>query len=327
MKVLITGGAGYIGSVTARRLADSGYDVLIVDNLSLGHRESTGTLKFECVDLDDRKTVSRVCGDYKPDAAIHFAARSLVGESMTDPLSYLGGNVAASLNLFRSLVENGCRNIVFSSSAAVYGIPGSVPIDENAPVRPINPYGSSKWICEQLLGQFSSSGLLNFVSLRYFNAAGADIGNDLGEDHEPETHLIPRVVLAALGKYPSVKIFGTDYPTGDGTCVRDYIHVNDLAGAHIAALDYLLERGGSTILNLGNGDGFSVREIISLVKEVSGVSFSVSEEDKRPGDPPVLIASNSRAEFEIGWKPQLGIREIVRSAWEWHSMHPDGYSG
>ncbi|MBN2168095.1 MAG: UDP-glucose 4-epimerase GalE, partial [Actinobacteria bacterium] len=289
--------------------------------------ETIGNLKLECIDLDDKKAVSRVCENFKPDAAVHFAARSLVGESMTDPLPYLGGNVAASLNLFRSLVENGCRYIVFSSSAAVYGIPEAVPIEESAHVQPINPYGASKWICEQLLGQFSGNGLLNFVSLRYFNAAGADIMNDLGEDHEPETHLIPRVILTALGKYRNVQIYGTDYPTKDGTCLRDYIHVSDLAGAHMAAFDYLLNGGSSMIFNLGNGDGFSVREIINIVKEVSGKSFQVAEENKRPGDPPFLIASNSLAESKLGWKPEFDIHEIVKSAWEWHSKHPDGYSG
>lgn len=326
MKLLITGGAGYIGSVTARLLANSGHDVLIIDDLSLGHRDAVGDLELAPLDLDDKSSISLACSRFKPDAAVHFAARSLVGESMENPLAYLGGNVGVSLNLFRALVESGCGHIVFSSSAAVYGIPEIVPIEESAPVKPINPYGASKWICEQLLGQLSLNDLLSFVSLRYFNAAGADNENDLGEDHDPETHLIPRVISAAMGKYPSVAIYGTDYPTDDGTCIRDYIHIRDLAEAHKAALEYLTGGGSSTILNLGNGNGFSVREIVEVVREISGNDFTVIEEEKRPGDPPILIAANDRAESELGWKPQFpGIRDIVRSAWRWHTKHPDGY--
>lgn len=326
MKILISGGAGYIGSITARNLADRGHDILIVDNLSLGHRQSVGNLDISVTDIDDRQALLDVCNGFQPEAAVHFAARSLVGESMSNPLGYLGGNIGGSLNLFRAMVESGGKYVVFSSSAAVYGSPAEIPIKEDALISPINPYGASKVICEQCLQQLSEYNQLKFVSLRYFNAAGADTANDLGEDHSPETHLIPRVISAALGKAPSVSIFGTDYKTPDGTCVRDYIHVNDLANAHRIALDYMSAGGESGIFNLGNANGFSVREIVDVVKSISGTDFDVIEEDRRPGDPPVLVASNRRAEAELGWKPEhADIDGIVRSAWEWHSKHPDGY--
>lgn len=326
MRLLITGGAGYIGSITAKNLADHGHEILVVDNLSLGHRQSTCSLNLSTTDIDDRQAILDVCNDFKPEAAVHFASRSLVGESMRDPLGYLGGNIGGSLNLFRALVECGCKYAVFSSSAAVYGNPTETPIEEDAVISPINPYGAAKVICEQFLEQLSMYNQLKFVSLRYFNAAGADTINDLGEDHNPETHLIPRVIFAALGKASSVSIFGTDYETPDGTCVRDYIHVNDLANAHRVALDHLSSGGESGVFNLGNGNGFSVREIVDVVRSISGSDFKVAEEDRRPGDPPVLVASNRRAEAVLGWKPECAdIKGIIMSAWEWHSKHPEGY--
>lgn len=326
MKLLITGGAGYIGSITARNLAENGHEILIVDNMSRGHKESAGELDFRIADIEDKEAIRKICLEYKPEAAVHFAARSLVGESISDPIGYLGGNVRGSLNLFLALVENGCKHIVFSSSAAVYGNPVEIPIEESAAVTPINPYGASKMLCERYLEQLSNYNLVKFVSLRYFNAAGADTAHDLGEDHNPETHLIPRIIFAALEKSAFVSIFGTDYETRDGTCIRDYIHVNDLADAHRTALDYLSGGGKSGIFNLGNGNGFSVREIVDIAKSISGTDFKVVEEARRPGDPPVLVASNRRAESELGWKPARGnIEKIVRSAWEWHSKHPNGY--
>lgn len=326
MRVLVTGGAGYIGSVAARMLAGKGYDILVVDDLSRGHRKAVEGLDLVVCDLLDEGAIANACSRFRPEACMHFAARSLVGESVAEPLSYFRNNVAGSINLLRGLVDSGCRNVVFSSTAAVYGEPEGMPIRESDPCAPVNPYGLSKLMVEWLLGSLTEQGTLTYASLRYFNAAGADMENDLGEDHEPETHLIPLVVAAAMGRESAVRVFGMDYPTPDGTCVRDYIHVTDLALAHVLALDHLAGGGDSGAFNLGNGTGFSVREVIAAVKDVSGRDFEVQAAERRPGDPPVLVASSERIASVLGWKPSLpGLTDIVRTAWLWHTAHPNGY--
>lgn len=326
MKVLVTGGAGYIGSVMSRMLVDSGHEVLVLDNLSEGHRQAAAGLGLTVLDLKDRDRVVETCRRFKPEGCMHFASRSLVGISMEQPLEYFENNLIGGLNLMRGLVESGCAWMVFSSSAATFGVPASVPITEEFPASPINPYGKSKVMIEQVLGELDRKGDLRFVSLRYFNAAGADPVHDLGEDHDPETHLIPNIIAAALGNARAVSVFGTDYPTADGTCVRDYIHVVDLARAHLLALEHLSSGRPSMVFNLGNGSGFSVREVIEVVKAVSGREFDVAEAPRRPGDPPSLVASSERIRSELGWEPAYKeLRDIVQTAWDWHSRHPNGY--
>jgi UDP-glucose 4-epimerase len=321
----VTGGAGYIGSVTARLLAGEGHDVLVVDDLSKGHRKAVEHLSLEIADIEDPAAMISICARFKPDACLHFAARSLVGESMERPLAYFQTNVAGSINLIRALVDAGCSRLVFSSTAAIYGAPESTPIAEEEPAAPVNVYGLTKLTVERMLAELGRAGQLSYASLRYFNAAGADTANGLGEDHSPETHLIPNIIAAALGREPRAMVFGTDYPTPDGTCVRDYIHVSDLAAAHVLALD-LLEGGRGGVFNLGNGAGFSVSEVIAAVRRVSGKDFEVREGPRRAGDPPVLVASSERITSELGWKPaHPGLEDIVSSAWEWHRAHPGGY--
>ncbi|MBU4240920.1 MAG: UDP-glucose 4-epimerase GalE [Actinobacteria bacterium] len=326
MRVLVTGGAGYIGSVMVRMLTDEGHDVLVLDDLSKGHRQAVHGVDIAVVDLEDLPAVTESCRAFKPEACLHFAARSLVAESVADPLAYFRTNVGGGLNLVSALSEAGCGLLVFSSTAATYGIPEGSPITEDSRTAPINPYGLSKLLFEQILDQLSLAGSLRYVSLRYFNAAGADVRHDLGEDHDPETHLIPRVIAAALGTEPRVVIYGNDYPTPDGTCIRDYIHVLDLARAHLLALEYLSSGGTSAVFNLGNGKGFSVREVIDVVRRASGRDFEVVDAERREGDPPVLVASSERIMSRLGWKPEFADLEgIVETAWQWHSRHPDGY--
>ncbi len=326
MRVLVTGGAGYIGSVMCRMLQDAGHTVLALDDLSEGHRQAAAGVGLAVVDLRDRGAVVETCRRFRPEGCMHFASRSLVGVSMEKPLEYFENNLTGGLNLLRGLVESGCGWVVFSSSAATYGVPVNVPISEDEPVSPINPYGMSKVFVERILGELDRKGDLRFASLRYFNAAGADPVHDLGEDHDPETHVIPNVIAAALGKLPSVSVLGTNYPTTDGTCVRDYIHVVDLARAHLLAQEHLSGGGGSRVYNLGNGSGFSVREVIEVVKTVSGRQFEVVEAPRRPGDPPALVASSERIRSELGWSPEYAdLVQIVQTAWDWHSAHPDGY--
>jgi len=327
MRVLVTGGAGYIGSVMVRVLAGASHDVLIVDDLSKGHVEAIEGFELERVDIDDRSALRMACSRFKPEAAMHFAGLSLVGESMEEPLDYFRVNLSGSLNLLLALVDTGCGSLVFSSSAAVYGAPESVPIAEDASTDPISPYGVSKLTFERVLSYVARAGDIRFASLRYFNAAGAYLGNGLGEDHHPESHLIPRVILAALGKEPVASIYGDDYPTPDGTCVRDYIHISDLCRAHMLALDHLGSGGESGIFNLGNGSGFSVREVIDSVASVSGREFEVSVAGRRHGDPPSLVASSEKARRVLGWEPSFtDVGSIVETAWSWHSAHPDGYA-
>jgi len=328
VRVLVTGGAGYIGSVTSNILSGAGHDVLILDDLSKGHREAARGIPIEQIDIEDREAVEACCRRFEPEACVHFAARSLVGESVAQPLMYFRTNVQGTINLVGALVGAGCRLMVFSSTAAVYGEPLRSPIVETDPTEPINPYGITKLAVERMLSELSRSGDLRHVSLRYFNAAGADTEAGLGEDHDPETHLIPKVIASAQGRVPHASIFGTDYPTPDGTCVRDYIHVLDLARAHVLGIEHLAGGGEAGAFNLGNGEGFSVRDVISAVKDVSGRDFPVAEEPRREGDPPVLVASSERIRSVLGWVPSFpGLEEIVGSAWQWHEAHPAGYSG
>ncbi len=326
MRILVTGGAGYIGSIVSWLLSDSGHEVLILDDLSTGHRKAVAGLGIVVLDLLDRGRVDEACRRFRPEACMHFAAKSLVSESMDRPLEYFGNNLSGAINLFHALVESGCENIVFSSSAAIFGEPESVPITEAATQAPLSPYGQAKVMIEQVLSELDRIGEMRHVSLRYFNAAGADTEHNAGEDHNPETHLIPNVIAAALGVKPGVSIFGTDYPTADGTCVRDYIHVIDLARAHLLALEHLSSGGPSGRFNLGNGIGFSVKQVIDMVRQVSGKQLEVENAPRRPGDPPSLVASYERVRTELGWEPAFKeLRDIVESAWTWHSANPHGY--
>jgi len=324
MRVLVTGGAGYIGSVTAHMMAAEGFQVLVADNLSKGHRAAVGSLDLEVVDIEDAAQIAGSCRRFKPDACLHFAARSLVGESKLAPLDYFRTNVSGTTNLLEALIAAGCRRLVFSSTAAVYGEPARVPILETDAKEPINPYGQTKLVVEGMLEELERAGEMRYATLRYFNAAGADNDASLGEDHHPETHLIPKVIAAALGKEPVVFVYGTDYPTPDGTCIRDYVHVTDLARAHVLALERIDDEGGA--FNLGNGAGFSVRQVIEAVRKESGREFDVSEGPRREGDPSALTASSERISSVLGWRAEFpDIEGIVGSAWRWHSEHPDGY--
>lgn len=324
MRMLVTGGAGYIGSVTSELLLRHGHDVCVVDDLSRGHRGALSPrVRFECASTLDADALDRVFGSVRPEAVLHFAASSLVGESMSDPGLYFRNNVGGMIGLLDACVAHGVRRILFSSSAATYGDPTEVPIPESCPTRPTNPYGQSKLICEEILAWYQAIHGINFGSLRYFNAAGASEAN--GEDHTPETHLIPLTLGAALGKLPPLAVFGLDYPTADGTCIRDYIHVLDLAEAHRLALEKLDEHG-RLILNLGNGAGFSVLEIIRAAGAVTGREVPWVAAPRRAGDPPQLVASSERARSVLGWNPKMHTLEvIIESAYRWMLAHPNGY--
>ena len=321
MKIFVTGGAGYIGSICVEQMLDRGHTVAVFDNLTEGHRAAVDPrATFYEADLGDREAVSRAVGQFAPDAAMHFAANALVGESMTNPSKYFRNNVANGINLLDALVEHGVNRFVFSSTCATFGIPEKMPIDESLQQRPINPYGESKLMFERILRWYDEIHGLRFTALRYFNAAGAS--EKYGEDHRIETHLIPNVLKVALGQKEAVEIFGTDYKTPDGTCIRDYIHILDLADAHIRALD----RNESGFFNLGTGGGTSVREVIKCCERVSGKNIPVVERPRRPGDPPRLIAGSDKIRREFGWNPKYqNIEAIVRSAWAWHVKHPGGY--
>jgi UDP-glucose 4-epimerase len=322
MKILVVGGAGYIGSVCAELLLDAGHEVSIFDNLSEGHRAAIDPrAEFIKCDLEDRQSVERLLARRRPDAVMHFAANALVGESMQDPSKYFRNNVANGLNLLDAMVDAGVQKLIFSSTCAIFGPPERVPIDETMPAHPINPYGESKLAFEKILRWYDQIHGLAFVSLRYFNAAGASAR--FGEDHRVETHLIPNVLKVALGEKPHVEIFGTDYETPDGTCIRDYIHIVDLAQAHILALDATK----SDFYNLGTGGGASVREVIESCRKITGRKIDIVEKPRRPGDPPRLIASSEKINRELGWKPQFqSLDAIIESAWNWHQKFPRGYS-
>lgn len=320
--ILVTGGAGYIGSHAVQALQKSGYDVVILDNLVYGHRDIVeNALKVELIvgDTGDRALLDNLFSSRNIAAVMHFAAYAYVGESVTDPAKYYRNNVLGTLTLLEAMVAANVKKFVFSSTCATYGVPKTVPIPENHPQDPINPYGASKLMVERILADFDVAYNLKSVSFRYFNAAGADPNGLLGEDHNPETHLLPLVLMAALGKRESVSIFGTDYPTPDGTCIRDYIHVCDLADAHVLGLEYLLNGGDSNIFNLGNGSGFSVKEAIDAAREITGKEIKAIECDRRPGDPPMLVGSSEKARKILGWQPQYGdIKDIITHAWNWH---------
>ena len=318
MKILVTGGAGYIGSVIVKQLVKENHDVIVLDDLSKGHAEAVHPKAVLVkVNLSDLKELDKIFKKYKFDAVIHMAAFSEVGESVKNPKKYFLNNIVNGVNLLNVMLDNGCKQIVFSSSAGVYGNPKTIPIAEDAETKPTNPYGESKLIFEKILEGYKKAYGLKYTSLRYFNAAGAD--EDYGEDHKPESHLIPIILQVALGKRKEVEVFGTDYPTKDGTCIRDYVHVSDLAKAHVSAL----KREG--VYNLGSEKGYSVREVINVAKEVTGKNIAVKESERRPGDPAMLIASSEKIRKELGWKAEYGLKDIMKSAWQWHKKHPDGY--
>ncbi|MEH2398467.1 UDP-glucose 4-epimerase GalE [Nostoc sp.] len=320
--ILVTGGAGYIGSHTVLALKQAGYNVVILDNLVYGHRDLVErVLQVELIvgDTGDRALLDHLFKTRDIAAVMHFSAYAYVGESVTDPAKYYRNNVVGTLTLLEAMLTASVKKFVFSSTCATYGVPEFVPIPETHPQNPINPYGATKLMVERILSDFDVAYGFQSVRFRYFNAAGANPSGLLGEDHNPETHLIPLVLMTALGKRESISIFGTDYPTPDGTCIRDYIHVNDLADAHILGLEYLLKGGDSEVFNLGNGSGFSVREVIAAAEQVTGISIPVEERDRRPGDPPILIGTSEKARTILGWQPQyLSIKDIVAHAWQWH---------
>ncbi|ANK75732.1 UDP-glucose 4-epimerase GalE (plasmid) [Ensifer adhaerens] len=323
-KVLVVGGAGYIGSHTCLELANKGFEPVVYDNLSNGHEEFVKWGVLEKGDIRDRKRLDEVLGRHKPRAILHFAAMIEVGESVKDPVSFYDNNVIGTLTLLSAALAAGVEAFVFSSTCATYGLPESVPIDEQHRQAPINPYGRTKWVCEQALKDYGQYKGLRSVILRYFNAAGADPEGRIGEWHEPETHAIPLAIDAALGRRQSFKIFGTDYDTRDGTCVRDYIHVLDLADAHVRAVEYLLSGGDSVELNLGTGTGTTVKELLTAISEVSGREFQVDLVDRREGDSTTLVANNDKARDILGWVPKYGLTDITRTAWNWHSRRNQG---
>ncbi|MBG9444437.1 UDP-glucose 4-epimerase GalE [Cytobacillus firmus] len=327
MAILVTGGAGYIGSHIVDLLMRKGYKTVVADNLTTGHRKAVHPkAAFYEGDIRSQDFLNSVLCRERIEGVFHFAASSLVGESMKDPLNYYNNNVLGSLSLLKALEAHKVKKLVFSSTAAVYGEANSQPIREDAPLSPASPYGETKLAVERMLHWWAQASGARFVSLRYFNAAGAKASGEMGEDHQNETHLIPIILQAALGKRESVSIFGDDYPTKDGTCIRDYIHVEDLAEAHLLALRYLEDGGDSNVLNLGGSKGFSVKEVIEAAEEATNRRFKVRIAPRRQGDPAELVASSEKARLLLNWKPQkTSIRQIVEDAWSWHRSHPDGY--
>ncbi|MEG0774564.1 UDP-glucose 4-epimerase GalE [Clostridium sp.] len=327
MKVLVCGGAGYIGSHMVAELLEQGKEVVVLDNLEKGHKESLFGGKLYVGDLRDRKILDQVFTENKIDAVIDFAAYSLVGESMEEPLKYFNNNVYGTISLLEAMKDHGVKYIVFSSTAATYGEPETIPIMESDKTVPTNAYGESKLLVEKVLRWCDTAYGIKYTALRYFNAAGAHISGKIGEDHSPESHLIPLILQVALGKRENIKIFGEDYKTEDGTCIRDYIHVSDLASAHSLALDRLMRGEESAIYNLGNGTGFSVKEVIEVTRKVTNHPIPAVVSERRAGDPAILIASSERAVKELGWKPKYNSLEtIIETAWNWHKNHPNGYS-
>ncbi|WP_457600451.1 UDP-glucose 4-epimerase GalE [Hydrogenivirga sp.] len=318
-KVLVTGGAGYIGSHVVKLLGQKGYEVLTYDNLSTGHEWAVLYGKLIKADLGDRETLRRTFEEFKPEAVMHFAAYIVVPESVIEPLKYYRNNVVNTINLLEVMEEFGVNKFIFSSSAAVYGIPEIIPVPESAPLKPINPYGETKATVERILRDMDNSGKdFRYVSLRYFNVAGADPEGKIGFAYPEPTHLIIRAVKTAKGEYEKLQIYGTDYPTPDGTCIRDYIHVTDLSQAHIVALEYLLQGGKSEVSNCGYGHGYSVREVVEAVKRVTGVDFPVEEAPRREGDPPELVADSRKIREALGWEPEYDDLDfIIKTAWEW----------
>jgi UDP-glucose 4-epimerase len=319
MKVLVTGGAGYIGSHAVRRLKQAGFETLVLDNLVYGHQAFVPADELIIGDLEDRALLEQVFNEHEIVAVMHFAAYAYVGESVTAPSKYYRNNVCSTLNLLDAMQKAGVLQFIFSSTCATYGEPQGGPIAEDHPQNPINPYGQSKLMVEQILKDYDKAYGLKSIRLRYFNAAGADPSGDIGEDHNPETHLIPLVLDVALGRRPHITIFGTDYPTPDGSCIRDYIHVSDLADAHVLGLEYLRKGGESQVFNLGNGSGFSVREVIDMAEQVTQKKIAVVEGSRREGDPAVLVGSSAKVKATLGWNPQYAdLHNIVSTAWSWH---------
>lgn len=325
-EILVVGGAGYIGSHMCKYLHGKGLTPIVLDNLSLGHKESVQWGPLYQGELDDSKLLAKIFKQHQIKAVMHFAAFCYVGESVTEPLKYYQNNVAATLGLLSSMLEHGVDKIIFSSSCATYGEPERLPINEGQLQRPINPYGRTKLMMENILDDLDAANGLKSVCLRYFNAAGADPEGELGEDHDPETHLIPLVLYAALGRIKELTVFGKDYPTEDGTCIRDYIHINDLAQAHHLALLHLLDGGSSKKYNLGNGNGYSILDVINTASRVSGKEIAYSYADRRAGDPAILVGSAEKAITELNWKPEFdSLENILQTAWDWHLNHPNGY--
>lgn len=319
--VLVVGGAGYVGSHTCLRLVEAGYDVVVVDNLCNGHASFAQWGPLERADIRDAAALDAVFARHKPRAVLHFAALIEVGLSQKDPLAFYDNNVAGALTLLKTMQRHGVNRFVFSSTCATYGQPLRTPLDETHPQNPINPYGWTKYAVERALHDLDRHTDLRFTALRYFNAAGADPQGRIGERHDPETHAIPLLILTALGRRQGFSIFGSDYDTPDGTAVRDYVHVLDLADAHVAALKRLEAGGASDAFNLGTGHGASVRQLVEAVRTASGVAFDVAEAPRRPGDPPILVADNAKARSQLGWKPQFSLEDTVSTAWAWHSQH------
>ena len=325
MNILVTGGAGYIGSHATRLLEAAGHTVWVLDNLSQGHRAAVRPGRLLEVELGQRDAVTRLLREHAIEAVMHFAAFALVGESVEDPAKYYQNNVVASLSLLEAMRAANVKRIVFSSTTATYGVPERVPITEDERQEPINPYGFAKLVIEHALADYAAAYGFAYAALRYFNAAGASPSGDIGEDHDPESHLIPIVLQVALGQRKKIIIFGDDYPTPDGTCIRDYIHVDDLGSAHVKALE-LLEPGKGLRLNLGTGRGFSVREVIDACRRITGHAILEEVGPRRPGDPPELIADSTRAQRQLSWQPRYtDLEEIVGTAWNWHKKHPRGY--
>lgn len=324
-RILVTGGAGYIGSHACKALARAGYTPISYDNLSRGFRSAVRWGPFEHGDLNDSARLDAVVAEHRPDAVLHFAARAYVGESVSDPAGYYRNNVAGTLTLLETMTRYGIDRIVFSSTCATYGIPCSLPLSEDQPQHPINPYGASKLMIERMLQDFDTAYGLRSLSLRYFNAAGADPDGETGELHDPETHLVPLVLQVASGQRPSIEVFGDDYPTPDGSCIRDYVHVSDLADAHVLALNYLDDDGATTAVNLGTGTGHSVLEVVETARRVTGRAIPLKVCQRRPGDPPTLTASAERAHDWLAWTPRYpALDDIIRHAWSWHRKQVPG---
>lgn len=326
MNILVTGGAGYIGSHTVRDLVHRGHQVVVLDNLSKGHEAAVKGALLIRGDTADRELLKSLFREHEIEAVMHFAASSLVGESVRLPSGYYHNNLVKGLSLLDAMVELGVHQLVFSSTAAVYGEPQEIPIPEDHPAAPTNPYGATKLALEGSMRWYGEAYGLRSASLRYFNAAGADPAGDIGEDHDPETHLIPLVLKVAVGHLPRLEVFGTDYPTPDGTCIRDYIHVNDLADAHVLAMEALASGAPSSVYNLGNGNGYSVLEVIRAAEEVVGKPIPVNYGARRPGDPAMLVAGSKKIKAGLGWQPCFtDLRAIIETAWRWHRSHPWGF--
>jgi len=318
MKILVTGGAGYIGSQVVKTLGEEEHEIVVYDNLSTGHEWAVLSGRLVKGDLEDRIFLDEILRDFRPDAVMHFAASIQVEESVREPLMYYRNNVINTLNLLDAMMENRVKFFIYSSTAAVYGIPEKIPVDETVPLHPINPYGASKVMVEQVLKDLAGTKDFHYVALRYFNVAGADPEGRIGQAYKEATHLITRALKTAKGEFDSLSIYGTDYPTEDGTCIRDYIHIDDLARAHVFTLNDLIETGNTNIFNCGYGHGFSVNEVVRTVKKVTGIDFKVEETGRRPGDPPALVADSKKLRSMTGWKPQYDDLDfIIKTAWEW----------